>query len=317
MKTIKTLVLALFTAFLVSVAPAAAKSKASEELRLWMTVSPNPVVGKPTTVSITSSGGGWGSHQYTWNSSSPAETPQLYSWTGTGEYPYSNTKVVTFVFTSTGNKSITVSASIGNKQVVRTISFDVAARCTRPTIGQTWVAVSPPNPMIGEKVTVSVKSTCDNKSASTKTTCFTYTTSGTKSVKVASGNGTFTSISFDVVEGRITLLTPNGGQVWEPGKTYVICWYTEGNVPFVQIGLWDDRYNSEVGNSGEVLIAAQTANTGSFLYTVPMPSPDGISAGNLGGRNYKVSVQGWNPCFGGMSADYFTIKMPVESPLCL
>ncbi len=203
---------------------------------------------------------------------------------------------------------------------------------------QLWMSVSPSNPIVGEEVTWSVVSsggslphrytwnssnptetpTLYNWTApypfyTTRTMKFIYGTPGTKSITVTaqSGNKEITrTLSLDVVEGRITLITPNGGDVWQCGKTYNIRWKTEGKVPLVQIGLWDDRYNSETGNAGEVLIAAQTANTGSFLYKVPMPSSDGISAGNLGGRNYKVSVQGWNPCFAGMSAGKFTIKFP-------
>ncbi len=283
------------------------RAKAAE-MQLWMSVSPpNPIVGKIVTVSITSSGGD-NPHQYVWNSSNPTETPQLYNWTA--PYPYATTKTMSFVYTTTGGKSITVAAASGNQQIVRTLYFNVVGGKMSPNGGDIWVSASPPNPIVGETVTVSVTSSSGG-TKSTKTATFIYNAAGTKFVNVTSPSGISRTLSFDVVEGRITLITPNGGEVWEVGKTYQIQWITEGNVPFVQIGLWDDRYNSEVGSNGEELIAFSTTNTGWFNYEVPPARADGISAGNLGGQNYKVSVQGFNPCFGGLSAGKFTIKLPV------
>jgi hypothetical protein len=202
---------------------------------------------------------------------------------------------------------------------------------------QLWMSATPANPIVGEEVTWSVITTGGNTCPSfvwnssnqtetpalynwtgssyplyhTQTMKFVYGTSGPKTITVTASSGTeevTRTLGLEVLEGRITLITPNGGEVWKVGKTYPIRWKTEGNVPLVQISIFDDRYPTETGHSGQEVIAYETANTGTFFYKVPGPRADGISTGNLGGRNYKVSVVGFVSNFGGISASKFTIK---------
>ena len=142
-----------------------------------------------------------------------------------------------------------------------------------------------------------------------------YKKSGGKSLTVTVSSGrdwVERTLSLEVYDSRITVLAPNGNEVWEVGKTYEIRWKTEGISEQVQIGLWDFRYNTEVGSEGGELITFSTLNTGSFSYTVPSPRANGISRGNLGGRNYRVSVGGWNKSMDDMSENPFTIVVPPE-----
>ncbi len=66
--------------------------------------------------------------------------------------------------------------------------------------------------------------------------------------------------------GKITVLSPNGGETWEKGKTYTIRWTSE-NVPEnekISILLqWDRRYDSIYH------VATNIPNTGSYNFTVP------------------------------------------------
>ena len=120
-----------------------------------------------------------------------------------------------------------------------------------------------------------------------------------KTVSVTAYNGTEwvqRSLTIHVSEAKINVVAPDADGAWYVGRTYEIKWSTHGQADMVQIGLWDFRYNTESGNAGETIIAFKVPNTGSYWYKVPPPSPDGISAGNVGGRNYQISVSGWNDC---------------------
>ena len=89
---------------------------------------------------------------------------------------------------------------------------------------------------------------------------------------------------------HITVLSPNGGEIWEIGKTYEIRW-DGADFPAntrVQIGLRDSRFDPNLG-PGEGAIA-DTTNTSSYLFTVPQ-SLGFLSDGQLGGDNsYTVVV---------------------------
>jgi hypothetical protein len=141
-----------------------------------------------------------------------------------------------------------------------------------------------------------------------------YTVAGTKSVTVgvsSKDKSTTRTLSVNVADGRITLLSPAENTVWEVGKTYKICWKTEGIVPTVQIGLWDHRYPSEISDGGgEEILAQEIPNVGFFNYTVPLPRINGISTGNLGGKNYKISIGGFGNCVGDFSNEAFIIRVP-------
>ena len=87
------------------------------------------------------------------------------------------------------------------------------------------------------------------------------------------------------------LLSPNGGEVWEVGKTYSIKWKTSAtyspSMP-VQIGLRDSRYSLALGSGEETIV--NTTNTGEYNFTVPV-TLGSLSQGKLGGQNvYTVAV---------------------------
>lgn len=134
-----------------------------------------------------------------------------------------------------------------------------------------------------------------------------YNTAGDKTVSVTAYNGiqwVERSLTIHVSEAEIKVTSPSPNAIWRVGQTYEITWSTRGRADTVQIGLWDSRYNSEVGNAGETIIAFKVPNTGHFRYTVPTPTADGISAGNVGGRNYQVSVGGWNDSVPGFTKKF-------------
>jgi hypothetical protein len=200
---------------------------------------------------------------------------------------------------------------------------------------QLYMSASPAQPIVGEVVTWKVKAFGGSTKTYTwnsdpqempwlynwsgnypyaRSTQMTniYSTTGSKSVTVAVGSGNRSiarSLSMEVKQGRITDVTPNGNEVWEVGKTYPITWKSEGAIGKVQIAIYDHRYNSEVeGAGGMILVAFSVPNTGSYEYTVPEPSEDGLSKGDLGGKNYRISVGPWNNAYGSWSAKPFTIR---------
>lgn len=70
----------------------------------------------------------------------------------------------------------------------------------------------------------------------------------------------------------VKLLSPNGGEVWEVGKTYEIKWDAKAypQDARIQIGLYNVYYSTEAGPCPEITIA-NTLNTGSYLWTVSVP----------------------------------------------
>ncbi|MCL5667038.1 MAG: GPI anchored serine-threonine rich family protein [Patescibacteria group bacterium] len=64
----------------------------------------------------------------------------------------------------------------------------------------------------------------------------------------------------------LRLLSPQGGEKWEAGKTYVIRWEGQ-NLPSVYIRLVNDL------NPTEITIADNIANSGSFEWTIPTTLP--------------------------------------------
>ena len=99
--------------------------------------------------------------------------------------------------------------------------------------------------------------------------------------------------SMDVCEVKseksITVLSPNGWEIWQIGATYTIQWSATGYPSYtaVQIGLRDNRYSTELG-SGEAVIV-NTTNTGSYSFTVPA-SLGALSGGLLGGTNVYSAI---------------------------
>ncbi len=134
-----------------------------------------------------------------------------------------------------------------------------------------------------------------------------YQKAGDKTVSVTAYNGkewVNRSMTIHVSEAKIIVTSPDESDVWYVGKTYEIKWSTHGQADMVQIGLWDFRYNTESGDAGETIIAFKVPNTGSYLFTVPPPNPNGISAGNIGGRNYQISVSGFGDCVGDFTEKF-------------
>lgn len=92
----------------------------------------------------------------------------------------------------------------------------------------------------------------------------------------------------------ITVSLPNGGEVWEIGKTYEIRWY-QGRNPDdnVKIFLQDTRHDlfSE-SPLGEAPITLSTKNSGIYSWTVPEKLVDGLGRTmSLGAGNiYKIVV---------------------------
>ena len=63
---------------------------------------------------------------------------------------------------------------------------------------------------------------------------------------------------------RITVLSPNGGEIWEPGKTYRIRWSSQNVQPEVNI-----LFKPSPDSHDTYLIISKVPNTGSYDYTVP------------------------------------------------
>ncbi|MCP4157199.1 MAG: hypothetical protein GY757_56330 [bacterium] len=71
-------------------------------------------------------------------------------------------------------------------------------------------------------------------------------------------------VKFDMAEApTITLLRPNGGEVWNVGSTYNITWISDAEVGDVKL-----EYSSNGGGTWRA-IQASTANDGTYLWTVP------------------------------------------------
>ncbi|MBI1866227.1 MAG: hypothetical protein HYS02_00470, partial [Candidatus Staskawiczbacteria bacterium] len=99
----------------------------------------------------------------------------------------------------------------------------------------------------------------------------------------------------------ITVLSPNGGEMWIQGKTYNITWQSTG-VSAVSIGI-----ENAVGEDHSLNPSGQIpASSGSFLYTVPLTMPVGA---------YKISIQS---CLLAniidRSDNYFSIVAPTTQP---
>ncbi len=93
---------------------------------------------------------------------------------------------------------------------------------------------------------------------------------GNYSVSVTNANGTSNTVQFNVTAtapaSSITVLSPNGGEVWQVGTTHQITWNSTGSVPVVDITTTDipGRY-----------IASSISNNGSFNWAIPSDFPPG------------------------------------------
>ena len=126
-----------------------------------------------------------------------------------------------------------------------------------------------------------------------------------KIVPVDAPTRAITSGAFTISKTSITVTSPSGGEIWQPGSTHTIAWSWVGQPVSpgvdVQITLNNGYYLAENG-----LITPTTpigANgSGSFNWTIPNNTP----AGNV----YSISVNSFtrdNNNFGATSKGYFAI----------
>jgi len=85
------------------------------------------------------------------------------------------------------------------------------------------------------------------------------TTATRPAVTPAGGARTVTKL-----KGTITVINPNGGEVWEKGKQYSIRWTSSGVQGNVKI-----RLKWGTGSDGWYTVSGNTKNTGSYTYKVP------------------------------------------------
>lgn len=110
----------------------------------------------------------------------------------------------------------------------------------------------------------------------------------------------------------IKVISPNGGEKWEVGKTYTIKWEAPGydSSASVQIGLRRVGVNPNL-SSGEATIAI-TTNSGSYTWKVPAQLEDMIlGAGNV----YKIVIyiEGGGPGKYDLSDECFSIVSAEET----
>lgn len=120
-------------------------------------------------------------------------------------------------------------------------------------------------------------------------------------VYASGGSGPF-CIEASTKPGNINVLYPNGGEVWEKGKTYNIRWESQSVGNNVKIML-----ESETG--GQIMISDSAPNIGNFQYTVPY---------TLANEQYKVMVVSLNNSIQDVSDEVFSITgicaVPVYDP---
>ena len=117
--------------------------------------------------------------------------------------------------------------------------------------------------------------------------------------KLKSILSTFKFINSSTSQPSITILSPNGGDVWKMGQTYTISYTVNGNVGPMTIKL--DRYSDD----GTLIqsIDIGTSDTNSFIYKVPLTLED---TKGVAGR-YKIEIY---PATGRelvKRSDYFSI----------
>jgi len=100
-----------------------------------------------------------------------------------------------------------------------------------------------------------------------KVTCLSGNTSGYD----------FSNANFSINLGTITVVSPNGGEIWQIGSTYQILW-TDNICENVRIELWK-------GGILNTVISASTPSTGLFTWTIP--NTNTIVPGN----DYKIKIQ--------------------------
>lgn len=100
----------------------------------------------------------------------------------------------------------------------------------------------------------------------------------------------------------IRLLSPNGGEIWEPGKTYDITWTSSG-VQKVMIEITKEVYGGSVGNH---LVYDLPASTGKWSYQLL-----GFPAMGLG---YKIHIWSVDPGQSSIVEDYSDNTFGISAP---
>lgn len=103
-----------------------------------------------------------------------------------------------------------------------------------------------------------------------------------------------------LAQSSITVLAPNGGEVWETGKTYTIKWtskYYKGNIN-VMI-----KRTTPDGSGGWYSVAQNIPNSGIFSYSVPENMP-------TGNETYKVQLSSADDKIKDLSDGFFHISLP-------
>ena len=99
---------------------------------------------------------------------------------------------------------------------------------------------------------------------------------------------------------RITVIAPNGNEVWYTGNTVTITWSSENLSDNVSIELYDN-------GSLESIICASTGNDGSYSWAIPKTLPSG------GSRTVRISSTVDTGIFDD-SDDFFSITPPSAPP---
>ncbi|KKW33842.1 MAG: hypothetical protein UY79_C0011G0005, partial [Parcubacteria group bacterium GW2011_GWA2_53_21] len=102
-----------------------------------------------------------------------------------------------------------------------------------------------------------------NTAATVATEPYSFTTQNPSSGGGGGGGGGGGSSTVSVVSDAVTVASPNGGEVLTGGAQHDITWTSTGNVNNVML------YYSVDGGSAFGLIAAGTANDGTYAWTVP------------------------------------------------
>jgi hypothetical protein len=106
-------------------------------------------------------------------------------------------------------------------------------------------------------------------------------------------------------EKSITVISPNGGEVWVIGNTYPIKWTTTGydSNASIQISLRDARYDPNLPE-GEMTIA-NTINNGSYDWTIPSTVKPTSEVGPT--HKIVIYIEGGGPGKFDESDNYFSI----------